>query len=624
MALVRLQCPACSAIVKVSEEIVAQHPIVRCAKCLGLVTVVTSRVVESVATPLAEPDDDVSFKPKKKKRKRQKTDFPIGMIVGSLVGLIVLVGLGFGIYYLVDSFGGSGPEKTVKKAVAIMQRMVDVLEGINSPEDVAKLQPKLADLERDAKEMAEEMRKVQTTIDPETNLRLMKKYAAQMQEMQSRIMALIMKLHQNPQIAMALRNRMGGVGFAGLGGIGGGMQMPDLGNQMPRNFPNNQPNNTPPLNQNPGPTQNHTLSMFENTLLSKNTLASSIPDILGNVRDSDSAEHATLTLDAMIPAIKAQDQNLKQYERKMEQERIESNTQVARNAQYEFKKIISEIRVHLDRIEKLPDMRLVHSKLARQLTEVGLYDGTSTSTTASNDKNSTESANPFQPTGSGNKSAGSKPPDANPFESAPSGNNTKNSSNENMNSELDGTISKLTSTDHFRKRDGIREINTSKVEEARKKEVLDALITLFDDSDVHQKVDVLKAFKKWATTQEDKNRISACTENLLKDPWAKKDTLRYLGENKITSAGKDVARLLKEPFERKEAAESLIAMGSETEKEVVPYLTDLDSQVRQMAIEVLARIGTRSSVPDLQRLLNDRAVGLAAKQAIQLINGRKK
>ena len=41
MSLVRLQCPACSAIVKVSDEIVAQHPIVRCAKCQGLVTVAT-------------------------------------------------------------------------------------------------------------------------------------------------------------------------------------------------------------------------------------------------------------------------------------------------------------------------------------------------------------------------------------------------------------------------------------------------------------------------------------------------------------------------------------------------------------------------------------------------------
>jgi hypothetical protein len=50
---------------------------------------------------------------------------------------------------------------------------------------------------------------------------------------------------------------------------------------------------------------------------------------------------------------------------------------------------------------------------------------------------------------------------------------------------------------------------------------------------------------------------------------------------------------------------------------------DLDNQVRHITIEVLARIGTKTSIPELQKLNNDRFVGLAARQAIKIIAARK-
>lgn len=639
MSLVRLQCPACSAIVKVTEEIVAQHPLVRCAKCQGLVTVATSRVIEPVIAPVAN-DDDVDFKPKKKKRKKQRAPVPVGLITGIIIGLLAMVGVGVGIYFLVDHFGVSGPEKTLKKTLAFLQKIVDTMESINTPDDVVKAKDKIAGLEREAKEIQELSAKTLLEVDPATNAKLVEKYMPQMSDLQSRLFAVIMKLQKNPQVAQALQNLAGSGGLGGEifgnAGVVGGFNAPPQAFRPPNNFSNRQQNNSPPQNQNTGTSSSNNLMMFEHALLARNTLASAIPDVLSNVRDSDSAEHASLTLDAMVMGLKSQDQQLKEHERKLEAERINRNSQVVEEAQRDFKKTVKEIRLHLDRIKAMSDLRLVHGKMTRQLSEVGLYDNATT--TASND-NPSDAGNPFQPSTSNN--AGSKPTGSNPFEpsssgsgnaSKPQGNNpfepapsgNKNTNNPAMNSELDGTISKLTSTDHFKKMDGVREINSAKIDDARRKEVLEALKNLCEDSDMHQKADVVKAFKKWAATQEDKNLLGGCAESLLKDPWAKKDALRFYGENKVTSAAKEVARLLKDHFERKDAAEALIAMGSDVEKELTPYLSDLEPQVRQMAIEVLARIGTKASVPDLQRLLSDRAVGLAAKQAIQLINGRKK
>ncbi|MFT3880664.1 MAG: HEAT repeat domain-containing protein [Gemmatales bacterium] len=210
----------------------------------------------------------------------------------------------------------------------------------------------------------------------------------------------------------------------------------------------------------------------------------------------------------------------------------------------------------------------------------------------------------------------------NPFESVPS--SGKSTPSAGKGGVMDPIIAKLSSNEHFKKQEGLKEAQSAKVDEGSRAAVLEALLKLCSDSDIHQKVELLKAYKKWATTQEDKEKLGEHAEVFIKDHWAKKDALRYFGENKVISASKEVAYLLKDNFDRKDAAETLIAMGSDAEKAVIPHLTDLEPQVRQMAIEVLARIGTPACIPDLQKLKSDRFVGRAASQAITLINGRKK
>jgi len=597
MPLVRLRCPACESIVKVNEEIAAQHPLVRCAKCQGLVTVATSRVIEPVAS--LDDEEDSGYKPRKKKKKSKGDTAPVGMIVGIVVGLLVLAGAGVSVYLLITHIGGSPLEKSFKKAIALMEQMADAVDSIQTPQDVPKAFDQMNGAFAELKQMEEQNRL--SGIHPEAaeTQRLSEKYTPEFFKLAGRIEAAMMKLRANPAIAQALKENLAKLGpalseLAQLGGglsIPGARKQPDFGN----NLGQNNPNRNPPNQGSGSSTSNALLQQLETALISKNIQAKFIPEILEKIRDMETADLAMFQLDAVLKSLAENESTI----RRLEREQGKPTTPAAQQTLREIDKTRDELAVHLTRIEKLPDLGSVHAKIVKKLSEVGL--ASETTSTAANSSPGKESANPFEPAGNGGKTkpaAGS--------------------------SSLSSTLAKLTSTDHFKKQEGIREAQVAKFEEASKAAVLEALLTLSVDSDVHQKSEVLKAYKKWAMTQEDKERLGEHAESLLKDPFVKKDALRYFGENKIISASKEVALLLKDNFDRKDAAEALIAMGSGAESSVIPHLTDLEPQVRQMAIEVLARIGTATSIPELQKLKADRFVGRAASQAITLINSRKK
>lgn len=619
MPLVRLQCPACESIVKISEEIAGQYPVVRCAKCQGLVSVATSRMIEPVAS--LDKGDDSSYKPKKKKKKSKGAAVPVGMIVGVVVGLLVLAGAGIGGYFLISQLGGSPLEKSFKKGLAIMQRMADAVDSIQTPQDVPKAFDQINGAISDLKQLDEQNRQAGIHSDSEDAQKAAEKYMPEVMKLTARMQAAMMKLATNPAMVQALQENAAklGAGMGELALMGGGFSMPGRSSQpnTGNNFDQNKQKNNPP-SQGLG-TSNTTgsLQQLENALISKNIQAKLLPGMLEEIRDNETAELALFKIETVLKSLIGNESTIRQLERELGK----PTTPAAQQTLREIEKTRDELAVHLTRLEKLPDLGSVHAKIVRKLSEVGL--ASETTTTASNQPSGKESSNPFEPAPSGSKSnPPAKSESGNPFE--PAGNNGKTMPAGGRSSSLDATLSKLTSSDHFKKQEGIREAQVAKFEESSKAAVLEALLTLSIDSDVHQKSEVLKAYKKWAITQEDKERLGEHAETLLKDPFAKKDALRYFGENKIISSSKEVALLLKDNFERKDAAEALIAMGSGAEASVIPHLTDLEPQVRQMAIEVLARIGTTTSVPELQKLKTDRFVGRAASQAITLINSRKK
>ena len=393
MPLVRLQCPACESIVKISEEIAAQHPLVRCAKCQGLVTVAASRVIEPVAS--VDEDDRSSYKPRKKKKKSKGTPAPVGMIVGIVVGLLALAGAVIGGYFLFNQLGGSPLEKSFKKGLAIMQRLADAVDSIQTPQDVSKAFDTMKGAIADLKQLDEQNRQAGINPDSEEAKKAAEKYMPEVMKLTSRMQAAMMKLAANPAMVQALKENLAklGPGLGELAMLGGGFNMPGKSSQPKQgsNFTQNAQKDTQPGQG--GDVSNNSqvsLQQLENALISKNIQARLIPGMLEEIRDRETAELALFKIEAVLNSLMGNESTI----RRLEREWGKPTTPTAQQTLREIEKTRDELAMHLTRIEKLPDLGNVHAKIVKKLSEVGLASETTT-TTASNSSSGKEGSNRF-------------------------------------------------------------------------------------------------------------------------------------------------------------------------------------------------------------------------------------
>ncbi|MFT3880663.1 MAG: hypothetical protein QM703_13490 [Gemmatales bacterium] len=397
MPLVRLQCPACASIVKISEEIAAQHPLVRCARCQGLVNVTTCRVIEPVAS---REQDDVSFKPRKKKRRASNSTAPVALIVGIVVGLLVLVGAGFGVYFLIDHFGGSPLDKQFKRGLAIMQKMADAFDTIQTPQDVPKAFDQIKACAADLKQLDEDNRKAGIDTHGEQANKVAEKYMPEYLKLSQRIMGTMTKLAMNPAMAQAVRDNIAGLGpDLQQAMMRGGLNQQAL--QPPRNFGNNTPQNNVPLQPGDASPNQFAPQQLENALLIKNLSLQNFPKVLEEVHDAESARWAMVQVEGIVLGLHDNEERI----RRLEREIGKATTPAAQKAMSEIEKSINELAVHLARIEKLPDLGDVHARMVRKLSEVGLAP--TTGTTASNKPApGKDTGNPFEsvPSGSAGRS----------------------------------------------------------------------------------------------------------------------------------------------------------------------------------------------------------------------------
>lgn len=78
--MARLLCPHCEAKVTIGDDIIARHPMVRCAKCQQAIPVATSRIEEQPT-------------PKRIRKLKRKSTFPVGLVIGGGLGFLILLGL---------------------------------------------------------------------------------------------------------------------------------------------------------------------------------------------------------------------------------------------------------------------------------------------------------------------------------------------------------------------------------------------------------------------------------------------------------------------------------------------------------------------------------------------------
>jgi hypothetical protein len=507
MPLVRLKCPACASVVRIAAETAAVHPVVRCARCQGLVNVTTSRLSESspstviVAQPVDGPGakTGVASRIQTKEFSEEESAAPHTFpwtIVGILIGLLVLGGIGAGAYFLFAPRNGQPEQAKV------------VEQGVT----------------------------------------------------------------RNTKKPAAARADSAEVDFI---------------------------------------------------LSKKSALMRSLVSQLKSITDAATAEACALGMDNTVTSLAETEKELKDAENKGARP---SPDAVVRYAKEQLE-IMQELMKEISRVAFLPGVGQHLVKLDRRMKELGLIKETALNSAPTpppavpsqrNEKNPFEETakadekNPFETVKTEKKD------EKNPFENVPSG-EARSKMPGKSNPALTAAVEKMNSTDVFTRHDGVKEVLAAKPDDAFKADILETLLNVIKEADPNTRGDAFKAFKKWATSRQDKESVGKAMEVLLQDPFIKKDVIKYVADHQIVSAAPELAKLLRDHFERLEVARALVAIGQEAEKATIPLVSDLEPQVRKMAIEVLAQIGTMECVPELRKMQSDRYVGLAAKEAVRII-----
>jgi predicted Zn finger-like uncharacterized protein len=178
---------------------------------------------------------------------------------------------------------------------------------------------------------------------------------------------------------------------------------------------------------------------------------------------------------------------------------------------------------------------------------------------------------------------------------------------------------RLKSPNSRRRGDAARKLKDTLPDE-RRPEVIAALEPLLTDADKGTREVAIEALGVWGTRD---------TVPLLLKTMKEKDTraasIRALGRLKDERAIEPIAERLEDFFERGDAAEALKKFGPAAEEAMILRLRHTDDQVRQAACDVLKVIGTKRSLPILQKIAAENEFFLSpkAKEAIKAIELRQ-
>ncbi|MBL8821262.1 MAG: hypothetical protein JNJ77_01650 [Planctomycetia bacterium] len=590
--MVRLQCPACKAVVKISEEMTRQHPMVRCAGCQGLVSVANHQVVEKSATLR-----------RAKKTIRRRSAFPAAIVLGVGFGLLALTGLGIGIYFLISSGSATkqiaamqkedienlSGDALVDRMCQLIEMMLGELEKINTPEDVINSRKTLDNI-------GTEMRRVQSRLDARARNskdmdeagRILITIAQRMRPLEARFKAVQERLSANPLLSQAIAQ-------AGVSPLYSGvMSSPNQKRGNPRS---NILRDEFEDYENGGRQQ-----IFLECVQALRTLAfqAEVIRVPFQLRQfADEFEKYKDQLDSLID--RTREKNLRFI-----------GLSFAERNEYdaECQTLVSKIQTLISGMLAREDFRQAMAESSDEYSDLKLDSLTYGQFVVTIPQVGTNLA------GTRPRSRGRGAENNSPTISRPDLNLNNMSPREQLKA--------FKHAKFHEKLEIMRMLQSLPVSDDLRKDVLETACEMMESSDLKSHHDDLfPVFKKWAKTQEEKEMVGKYAGVFLNDFGLKKSAMRWYGENKVISASKEIARSLKErSFDNKEAADALIEMGPGAEPSVIPILNDIEPKTRHLAIEILARIGTKESLPPLRKLYNDPHVGLAAKQAARIIGTR--
>lgn len=153
-------------------------------------------------------------------------------------------------------------------------------------------------------------------------------------------------------------------------------------------------------------------------------------------------------------------------------------------------------------------------------------------------------------------------------------------------------------------------------EEARRQEVVDALLTMTRQDDVFSRDAASKALAIWGDVKNLDDWLKLLEDSHFPVRWTAMDVLANLKDSKGAEA---IVRRYK--VDKIQAKKALTQMGSVAEPAVQSMLKDVEWPVRMDACEILKSIGTKSSVAVLNKALRDEngIVKMKAQEALQTL-----
>ncbi len=182
----------------------------------------------------------------------------------------------------------------------------------------------------------------------------------------------------------------------------------------------------------------------------------------------------------------------------------------------------------------------------------------------------------------------------------------------------------LKSTNPRRRADAIRKLTETLPDDKHRAEVVKALEPLIHEGDIFTRQNIVKAIGAWGNKDAVPILLDA-----MRDKDTRRAAMKALGRIKDERAAEPLAERLEDFFDRHDAAEALKQMGPVAEKAVLARLNHHDWQVRQPVCEILQVIGTKQSIPALEKVAADNnqqtriLVAPKAREALQAIKARQ-
>lgn len=182
--------------------------------------------------------------------------------------------------------------------------------------------------------------------------------------------------------------------------------------------------------------------------------------------------------------------------------------------------------------------------------------------------------------------------------------------------DLARSIEELKARDSFRCRSAAEALARATPVEERREEVVRELLTLVEDRDGFTRHAGAKALRVWGSADLLETWIKLLDDESFVVRW---EAIAALGEMPDPRGAEAVAARLK--ADKLKASKALIQMGAVAEPAVLGCLGDPEWTVRMEAARILKQIGTKASVPVLQRALRDEngLVRMSAQDALRTL-----